>query len=72
MPNYPNSSDTITEHVVYRQTHFRIGQWLVGVAFGYMMHRIDTGTNDFKLKKVSGVARHYNNCLTTILNFDRG
>ncbi|KAG5669356.1 hypothetical protein PVAND_017244 [Polypedilum vanderplanki] len=48
---YIRYNDIITKHVVYRQTHYRIGQWLVGIAFGYFMYQIDKNTENFKLNK---------------------
>lgn len=33
-----NCSDTVSDDLIYYQTHFRIGQFLVGIALGYIMY----------------------------------
>lgn len=39
------------EDVIYRQMHFRIGQWLTGIGLGYIMYRVQQ-KEDFKMNKV--------------------
>ena len=41
------------EEVVYRQTHFRIGQWLVGISLGYIMYQMKDESSEYRIRKVS-------------------
>ncbi|KAL7038797.1 hypothetical protein ACKWTF_009696 [Chironomus riparius] len=43
--------DTVKEEVVYRQTHFRIGQWLVGISLGYIMYQMKDETSEYRIRK---------------------
>lgn len=50
---YFSHSDTVKEEVVYRQTHFRIGQWLVGISLGYIMYQMKDEPSEYRVRKVS-------------------
>ncbi|XP_070501272.1 nose resistant to fluoxetine protein 6-like isoform X2 [Chironomus tepperi] len=43
--------DIVKEEVVYRQTHFRIGQWLVGISLGYIMYQMKDDTSEYRIRK---------------------
>ncbi|XP_070505182.1 O-acyltransferase like protein-like isoform X2 [Chironomus tepperi] len=48
---YMRFTNSVTNHDVYTKTHFRFGQWITGIIFGYLMYKIENSSPKFEISK---------------------